>query len=341
MADLFQKTGSCWYKISYSENGEQYRVLTPWVAMTVGGSGADFLVEILSDRIMINIMDGLVLVEKIGGNESMNLISGQSVSIYNDSRPFQVSKLAPGVSPAEKFSALAQEKKEALTRDLPFNFLFCGTPSVFFVVSMKIDKKTLTIIQFPPELSVDQFADGISTISEAYLYGGPTFVNSLMERICNIRLSKYTVFTKDNLMKTVDIVGGMSSSLNKGIKGSSAIPGGGSNSKISSQELSDFLSPTAGSSEERKARQKMVLDALFDGIRDKTISFTPTSAQQVLALIQSNLTASELTDNFQRYASGGNWTRKSIDLPVKKTGTGLKTIYEPDLDKCRALLESN
>jgi hypothetical protein len=336
---LFQKAGACWYKIAYTAKDELYRVLTPAVAITTGGKGADFLVEIQAGQASINLIDGLLLIEKNGGGESINLISGQTVTIYNDARPFQISRLAPDLSATERFTQLTQGKKSVAAKNLPFNFLFCGTPAVFFVASMQFDRGLVYTVHIPPRLSVEQYAQGITTLDEAYLYGGAPFVTSIVERILNVRCARYCIFTKENIIKTADILGGITVGINGNAAGQ--IKAAAGPHKFTSQELVKFLSPEGTTPEESRARQRQVLNAIFEGMRSKNIVLTTQTMQQILSSIGSNMDAAELMDCYIRFNSSGNWTRKDIDLPVQENRERGRIIYEPELERCRSLLESN
>ena len=184
---LFQKSGTCWYKLSSTEDNLQYRILTPTASITVRGHNADFLVQIQDDHISINCMNGLLYAEKNGGGESVNLHADQTVSMYKDERPFQISRLAADLGIAERFTQLSQAKTvPASQKNQPFNFLFCGTPYVFLAVSMQPDKNLVSVVHIPPQLLLGQLAPGVKTLDQAYLYGGPVFVGSIVERMLNM-----------------------------------------------------------------------------------------------------------------------------------------------------------
>jgi hypothetical protein len=336
---MFQKSGACWYTFAYTARNEQYQVLTPAVTITAGGKGANFLVEIQADQSSINLIDGLLLVEKNGGGESINLISGQTVTIYNDARPFQISRLASDLNTSERFVQLTQGKKNVSAKNLPFNFLFCGTPAVFFVASVQFDKGIVYTIHIPPRLSVEQYAQGVSTLDEAYLYGGPPFVSSIIERVLNVRCPQYCVFTKDNIIKTADLMGGISVGLNAAAARQLRTVAG--TKKITSQELVRLLSPEGTTPEENVARQRQVLEAIFDGLRSKNIILTTQTVQQILSSIGSNMDPAEVMDHYVRFNATSKWTRKDIDLPVQEIREQGRIMYEPQLDRCRALLESD
>lgn len=337
VVEMFQKSGSCWYKITYEKNNEQVRIIAPSTTVTVSGNGANFLIAIASDNVAINLIDGQLLIERPDGGESINLIAGQTVTIYNDGRPFQIAKLAPDLSAQERFSQLQQERKTIVSTNMPYNFLWCGASAAFYVISIQFDKGLVSMVDVPAQLQVDQFADGISTIAEADLYGGPTFVISLLERILNVRLNKFSVFTKDNIIKAGNIIGGVSVSLDA--KGAAKLGKSAGTQKLSSTELVSYLSQGSSDAESHTNRELAVLRAIFDGLKSKGIVLTPTSVQQILSLIESNFTPGEVMDLYLKFSGGGTkWSSKEMRLPVDEIRNKGRLQYVPNLEKCRALL---
>jgi hypothetical protein len=340
IVEMFQKSGSCWYKVSYEKNNEQYRIIAPSATITVGGNGANFMVDIAVDHVAINLIDGLLLLERSDGGESINLIAGQTVTIYNDGRPFQIARLAPDLSAQERFSQLAQEKKSTAATNLPFNFMFYSPPSALFVVSVQFDKGIISIVHVPPQLMVEQFAEGIATLDEAYLYGGPTFVNSLLERILNIRLSKYLIFTRENVLKAVTVLGGVTTTIDAKASAKLHKPVGAQ--KLSIQDLSGFLSAENTTPDENQQRQRQVLEGIFEGLKGKSIVLTSVTTQQILSLIESNFSTPEVMDNYLKFSNGNvNWTSKDMNLPVEETRAKGRSMYSPQLDRCRSLLSNS
>jgi hypothetical protein len=337
--DLFQKMGVCWYKIAYASKNEAYRVVMPGGFVTISGNGADFLIDIQPDQTTINCMDGQLGIERTGGTESINLITGQSATLYNDGRPIQVAKLAPDMSATERFSQMTQEKKSVLARGQPLNFLFCGTPAVFFAVSAQFEKGVIYTIQIPPRLVVEQFTQGIFTLDEAFLYGGPALVNSILERILNIRLTRYTQFTRDDILKTADILGGLNATLDP--KSSAQLKMNAGVHKLTSQNLAAYLSPGRSSAEEAEVRQRQLLGSLIRDLRDKSIVLTTPTTGQILALIESNFTAQEVMDFYLRLTTPSEVRHKDVNLPVLEQRVKGRLVYEPDLDKCREIVAAN
>ena len=324
--DLFQKMGVCWYKIAYANKNEAYRVVMPAGSIAISGSGADFLVEIQPDQTTINCMDGQLGVERTGGVESINLIAGQSATLYYDGRPIQVAKLAPDMSATERFSQITQQKKSVSSRGQPLNFLFCSTPAVFFAISVQLEKGIIYTIDIPPRLLVEQFTQGIYTLDEAFLYGGPALVNSILEHILNIRLTRYAQFTRDDILKTADILGGINATLDP--KSSAQLKMNAGVQRLTSQNLAAYLSPARSSAEEVEARERQVLGSLIQGMRDKTIVLTTPTTSQILALIESNFTTQEVMDFYLRISGGSSLRQNHVNLPVHEQRVKGRLVYE-------------
>jgi hypothetical protein len=187
---VFQKSGTCWYKITYGAKTELFRTTTPLVNISVAGTGADFMVVVRQDEIDIHDMDGLLLVERTTGSEAINMISGQSAVIFSDNRPFQVSQLASEVNPADRFSSLTKQKTDFVLRNMPLNFLFCAVPSVYYFISVHFETGKVHAVNIPGSVSVEEFVQGCSTLDQAFLYGGAVFVGTLIEQIMDARIPK-------------------------------------------------------------------------------------------------------------------------------------------------------
>jgi hypothetical protein len=334
--NLFQKAGACWYKIAYGGKGEAYQIVTPNIVVTVSGNNADFLLDIQPDRTIVNLTDGQLRIDRTSGAESVNLITGQSANIFNDGRPIQVSRLAPDMSAAERFSQLSQERKTQTVRGQPLNFSFLSTPFAFFVVSAQFEKGIIYTIHIPPRLMIEQYAEGIQTIDEAYLYGGPALVNSLLERILTLRLTRYAQFTRDNILKTADILGGINASIDQ--KSSAQLKMSAGSNRLNSQNLATYLSPASSSPEEAEVRQRQLLGDLIKDLRDKKIVLNATNTSQILGLIESNFTTQEVLDYSLRLSTSGDLKHKDVNLPVKEQRVKGRLVYEPDLDKCREII---
>lgn len=334
--ELFQKAGLCWYQIVYTEKSEQFKILTPLADISVAGKGADFTVEVKYTETIINAVDGLLLVERSDGTDAINLIAGQSVIIHKDGRPFDVTKISAEINPTESFKQLAKTKADIIMRHMPFNFLFCSLPIVFYLVSVQFDRNTVHVINLPSQTSVRLFVHGFSTLQEAFLYGGVVLTSTLVERIMNTRIPKYAVFEKDDIIRTASSIDGLKISIDD--KASAVLRIKKGTQTLLGQKIINFLKPSLSGYEDSEKRQISVLHSIFDQVRSKNIIVTSLLADQILSNIKSNITASETMKYYNNFISRRNWTFKSHSLPVETIKEKNKTIYEPILYESRALL---
>jgi hypothetical protein len=336
VVELYQKAGACWYKTVYTKNNELFKINAQPVVVLVGGSGADFLIDVQSDRIQINLMDGLLLIERAGGGEAINMISGQSVTVYNDDRPFQVTKLAPAISVNEQFAQLSREKVNYLSRQMPLNLLFCGTPSVFFLINIQYERNTWNIVRIQPELLVEQFANNINTLDEAFLFGGPVMVATFVERILDMRIPKYIVFDKSDILKIAGVMGGIQVALDANAAGYLKLSQG--KQKLSESNLIKYLSPAISGSEDSWRRQLELFRSLYDGLQSKSIVPSLILADQIISSTETNFNASELMDHYSKFNEKTNWRYRELSIPAKIVKRDNRTCYDPQLEKCRELL---
>ncbi|MBN1306472.1 MAG: LCP family protein, partial [Chitinispirillaceae bacterium] len=336
LTELYQKAGACWYKIVYVRNNELFRINTATVAVSVGGSGADFLVDAQPDRVTINLMDGLLLVERTGGGEAINMISGQSATIYTDERPFQITKLTPDISANERFAQLSREKINYLSRQMPLSVLFCGTPAVFYFITVQYERAAYTVVRLPGELLIEQFANGISTIDQAFLYGGPVMVATFVERLLDTRIPKYIVFDKSDIVKIAGAMGGLQVDVDRSAAGYLKLPAG--KQKLADQALIYYLSPAVSGAEDARRRQSEMMKQLFSNLQNKTLIPTLLLADQIIGATETNFGASEIMDHYAKFSEKTNWRYRELTVPATGERRGNRTCLNPKLDQCRTLL---
>ncbi|MBN1575282.1 MAG: LCP family protein [Chitinispirillaceae bacterium] len=338
LTELYQKAGACWHKIVYARNSELFRINTIPVAISVGGSGADFLVDAQSDRITINLMDGLLLVERTGGGEAINMISGQSATIFTDERPFQITKLTPDISINEQFAQLSREKVNYLSRQMPLSILFCGTPAVFYFINVYYDRASYTVVHLPGELLIEQFANGISTLDQAFLYGGPVMVATFVERILDTRIPKYIVFDKNDIVKVAGAMGGLQADVDRGA--ASYLQRAAGKQKLSDQALVRYLSPSISGIEDARRRQSEMLKTLFNGLQSRSLIPTLMLADQIIGSTETNFGATEIMDNYGKFCEKTNWHYRELTIPAAAERRGNRNCLNPKLDQCKILLNA-
>jgi hypothetical protein len=334
---LLQKAGTCWYKIVYGSKNELFRITTPLVNVTVAGTGADFTITIKPDEIDISNMDGLLLVERVGATEAINLISGQSATVFNDNRPFQVTSIGAEANPADRFSLLTKEKASVMMRHMPLNFVFCGVPGVYYVGSVQFDRGVVNMINLPAETSVEEFVQGCTTLDQAFLYGGGIFVTTLIEQVMDTRIPKFCVLEKGDLIRIAGAIGGLKVNVDDKASGLMKLSKGPQ--KLTSHQLALLLMPSLSGTEDFKTRQINVIKALFDGLASKNIVMTSLLAEQIFTNLQTNFTTSEVMDEYNKFAAVPNWTFKQHALPVRQNVRGSRVVLDPNLEESRKLIQ--
>lgn len=336
--NLYQKSGTSWYKVVYTKNSELFKINTLPVEITIGGSGADFLVDVQSDQLSISLMDGLLLVERVGGGEAINMITGQSVTIYTDGRPFLVTKVAPDISVSERFDQLSREKVNYMSRQMPLNLLFCSAPAVYYFINIQYARGVCNVVRLPGELLIEQFANGISTLDQAFLYGGPVMVATFVERIIDARIPKYCVFDKDAIIKIAGVMGGVQTkvdahaasflNINQGVQ------------KLSDKTVLRYLSATISGVEDAHRRQSDLIKSIFDDLSTKKLVPTLILADQIITTIETNLGASEIMDQYSKFSEKAQWDYREMELPVTPVRRNKRNCFEPQLQQCKELLTS-
>ncbi|HMA63675.1 MAG: LCP family protein [Fibrobacterota bacterium] len=338
VTELTQSNGSCWHRIVYANADEIYRVFTRSVVLTIVGSGADFLLDIQNDQIVINVMNGLLLVERRAGGESTNMISGQSATIYDDDRPFQITRLAPDISANEQFSQLTESKSDALVKDAPLNMFFSIAPSIFYLVRTNFQKGEIHLIRVPESLLIEQFTQNMSTIDQAYLYGGSQFVVTFLERLFDTRIQKYMSTSKDGIERIIDIFGGITVDVDT--KAASYLSIAKGRQKLTSKYITRYLSPSISGVADANGRQSQALRALYDEFRSKNFIPTIMSADQIMSASESSINAQEMIEYFSKFAKRSDWVYKEYTIPSRVVNRNARQCFDPLIEDCRRIMSN-
>ena len=338
LVSTFQRSGVCWNKIVYTTKAELFKTVTPFVNITVAGTGADFMVVVKQDEIDIHDMDGLLLVERSSGTEAINMISGQSAVIFSDNRPFQVTQLASEANPTERFSMLTKEKSNFIMRHMPLNFVFCAVPSVYIYFSIQFESGKVHVVHIPGATSVEEFVQGCSTLDQAFLYGGGVFVSTLIEQIMDARIPKYCIFDKEKIIRVAAAIGGIKVDVDE--KAASVLKVKTGPQNLNGTQLVSFLKPGISGTDDFEARQTRVIKALFEGLSSKNIVLTALLTQQLITNLETNFTSGEIMDNYSKFVGVKNWTTKEYALPVKRVTQNGRVRIDPVLEDCKTLIEN-
>lgn len=336
--ELTQNNGSCWHRIVYSNADEIYRVFTRSVVLTIVGSGADFLLDVQNDQVVINIMNGLLLVERRAGGESTNMISGQSATIFDDERPFQITRLAPDISANEQFSQLTESKSDALIKDAPLNMFFSVSPNIFYLVRMNFQKGEIHLIRVPESMLIEQFTQSLSTIDQAYLYGGSLFVTTFLERLFDSRIQKYMSTSKDGIERITDILGGIT--LDVDAKAAAFLNISKGRQKLTSKYITRYLSPAISGAADANGRQSQALRAMYDEFRSKSFIPTIMSADQIISTSESNVNAQEMVEYFSKFAKRTDWVYKEYTIPSRVVNRNARQCFDPLIEDCRRIMSN-
>jgi hypothetical protein len=331
-----QKSGVVWYKIVYGSANEQFATSAPLVNVTVGGSGADFTVAVRPEETDVNAMDGRVLVERAAGSEAINLVAGQSAAVFADGRPFQISPMSPEMYPTSRFSVLTKEKAAVMQRAMPFTFVFCGVPGVYYVGSADYESGTFTLINLPQDLDVREFLQGCGTLSQAFLYGGGLYVSLIAEQILDTRIPKQAVIEKNDIIRIASTLGGVTVDVDEKAAAEMNVKKGPQ--KLSGAQVARFLRPRNSTSEDFKDRQIRVMKAMFSELSSKNIVLTALLSKELLAAIQTNLSPGDLMEQYAKFSSVQNWKFVQYSLPVKRTFMGGRGSLDAVPEECRTLL---
>lgn len=338
VTEISQNNGSCWHKIVYSNADEIYRVFTRSVVLTITGSGADFLLDVQNDQVVINIMNGMLLVERRAGSESTNMISGQSATIYDDERPFQITRLTPDISAGEQFTKLTEGKSGVLTKDASLNMFFCVAPNTFYLVRTNVQKGNIHLIRIPQSLLIEQFTQNLSTIDQAYLYGGPVFATTFLERIFDTRIQKYLSTSRGGVEKIIDIFGGVTIDVDAVAASFLNISKG--RQKMTSEHVIQYLSPAISGISDANLRQSQVLRALFDEFRGKNFIPTLLSAEQIISISESSFNSQEMIDFFSNFTKRTDWQYKEYTIPSKTVKRNARQCFDPLIEECRRIMSN-
>ncbi len=337
VTQLFQRAGMCWYQIVYARKSELVIVNTPLGKLTVGGKGADFTVEVNYSEVIVSNTDGFLLIEREETGESMNLIAGQSVTIYEDGRPLSVGRVSEDMAPAQRFSGLAEARVDAMVDRLPFNFLFVAEPNSFYVFSVSHADKLVQIVGMSARTAIGDFARGYKTLQESVLKGGTTTASSIAERILGVRIPKYAQLAKEDVIKTAQIIGGVALDVDDAAAASMGISGG--TNALKGLELIQYLKPSISGTGDAERRQMRLLRAIYGALAEEEIVLNPVMLEGIITGVNTNITAAEAMKQYKLFTSDSEWKLRMHSLPTRSVRLGNSTVEEPILEECRELLK--
>jgi len=341
VTEVNQKTGLCWYTIAYASPAEQFTTVVPGATISATGKGADFVVDIKTNGTTITAISGQLLLTRPQSSEAIRMVSGQQAVLSGTDQPLHVVQTAVPVNPQERFLKLTKEKQSYTSQSMPLNFLFCAAPSIYYLVSIQYDKGIVQMVYLPGNTTIDQLAPGVLNLDQAFLYGSTAFLSSIVEQLLNTRIPKYCVFERKDLAFTAGALGGLAMNLDAQSAAKLGLSAGAN--KLSEQQLVGYMrhSGSPASEESFTMKQDQVFTAFFEALKSKNLVLSPLLIEQILSQIKSNFTTTEVVNHYTKFYEIQNWSLHKIVLPVKKVTQNGQVRYEPVLEKCATLLQSN
>jgi hypothetical protein len=335
LTEVSQLSGLCWYKISYASSNDVFVIILPNATVTVTGKGADFVIDSKPDGITISTTSGQILINRQTTSEAINLSSGQQTTLYSDNRALRIAQATSGINAVDRFSKLTLEKNKYTSQSMPLNFLFCATPGIYYIISVHYESGIIQTIRLPSFTSVDQFAPGVQTLDQAYLYGGPAFVCSIAEQLLSARISKYCIFDKEDVVFTTGAIGGID--LNLDAKAAAKLQLAPGMNKLNEQQVIRYLkTPGLADFEDR---QVQIFVSCFNELKSRNLVLTATMIEQILSQVQSNFSVLEILNYYNKFAAQSNWSFTKATLPIKQVMENGKLRYEPVLEESSSLLQ--
>jgi anionic cell wall polymer biosynthesis LytR-Cps2A-Psr (LCP) family protein len=243
------------------------------------------------------------------------------------------------VNAHERFSPLIREKTTYMVSNMPLTFLFCGLPGIYHIVSVQYQTNKVYIVTVPRNTSVSLFAQGFSTLDQAFLYGGVVFVSTILEQIINTRISNFCIVDKNDIVQIASVIGKVAISVDD--KAASALNLSQGTHTLGSEQLAEFLKPSVSGYDDSYARQLLVIRSFFDALRQRNIVLTALLVDQILTYIETNFTGSEVMKHYKNFTQRRNWDLVTMQLPVKKVQTSQGVSLEPEVEKTRTILSGN
>ena len=333
-----QRSGTVWYRVVYNGRAERFTVATPFGTATAAGSGADFMLQVEAASLRAHALDGVLLLTRPDGSEAVNLAAGQSATVWSDSRPFQVGRTSADVSAGRLFAGLQQNRATAAQPavDQPISLVFSTLPQMFYFITVQFTTLTVQVVQVPAETSVEPYAQGFTTLAQASLLGGGPFLASLMQQLLGVPVDRYCMLGSTNLLQLAATLGNVTVPVDEKAAAFMGLKPG--LQPLNPDRLLTFMKPRISGFEDSRQRQRVVLRALFDAVRGKSIVVTALLADRAITTMQTNFTPAEVVNDYRRFAAREGWVFKTSVLPGSYVTTSTGTVYQPDIDGARRLL---
>lgn len=194
-----------------------------------------------------------------------------------------------------------------------------GNSDAMIVVSINKDTKDVKLVSFSRVAYVAIEGFSKTRLSHSHRYGGPRLVMDTIEKNYKIKIDNYISTTFDNFMQAIDLMGGVDIGLTKtevdtDIMHWALTKQGYTNFQPNVYNLNGYSAlnyvrlRSIDSDKERTQRQRNVLEALANKVRQMSILEISRLIEDVFPLISTDLSKTQILSqlvNVYSYLSGG------------------------------------
>ena len=208
----------------------------------------------------------------------------------------------------------------------------CGRSDAMIILSVNkaVQKVKLISISRNVYAAIPGFKN--SMISHAHIFGGPALAIKSVEQNYKIGIDNYVSCGFDSFVKIIDILGGVSLTLN-GVeakamsKYDSSITGAGSYLLNGETALQYSRQRYFDSDMGRTERQRKLLSALADKFKSITVKQALKIVNTVLPLVNTDMKKSEILYQLASAIRYLSWEREQYYLPAKSYDYTMKNGY--------------
>jgi hypothetical protein len=302
-------SGKMWATISPQKEDAEFSIETPHLRTIIRGT--EFSIEVTSVETTIKLLDGIMFVQSFDGNQGINLIAGQQVIFSGGGRPLRSEELTTYDS--DILRSLQSERNLFHEKNKQLSLLFCGIPNTYIYLKMNPVQKNIITIHIPNNTWVGDIVEGFQTFDKAFLYGGAKFTSSITERLLHAKIEKYMIYESRDIIDIIDMVNGIDVDVDSRAASNLNISAG--KNHLSGTSVAQFMKYTISGTEDAHFRQRKVLNALFDEIKDKNIILSTSIIAQMIARSTGDFSAGEAVDYYSLFNSVKGWGIKTVSLP--------------------------
>ena len=224
------------------------------------------------------------------------------------------------------------------------------------ILTVDTKNKSLKLTSLNRDTYVDIPGHGYQKLTHAYVYGGVNLLTKTIENNFEIDIQDYAVVDFYSFMDIVDALGGVEvdvhqneiNEINKFIKLETykwsgetkpmeLIKNSGVQKLNGYQTLAYARIRKTDSTQERDRRQRQVIEALMNGVKDLPITKYPNLLDTILPYIKTNMKPTEIIGLAGKVLGIGNLSITQIEFPfdnastpVTLSGAGFVIKYPPE-----------